>query len=66
MFGDGRDGDRTLTYADEGTFTRDMYFRNLTLPQDFDTRGWRIFACGQTTLLPSTRRSYSKDSKATR
>jgi hypothetical protein len=50
LFGNGSDGDETISSAT--TLTRDMYYRNLTVAagQTLDAGGYRIFVSGTLTL----------------
>jgi len=55
LFGDGSDGDVTIT---KSTFvTRDMYYNNLTIEsgQTFNPNGFRIFVSGTLTLNKGAR-----------
>ncbi len=51
LFGDGSDGDVTISTNDE-KLTRDMYYHDLTVANDItlNPNGWRIFVSGTLTL----------------
>jgi hypothetical protein len=51
LFGDGSDGDVTISTNDE-KLTRDMYYHDLTVASDvtLNPNGWRIFVSGTLTL----------------
>src|SRR2546426_12736233 len=57
LFGDGSDGDVTITKTKSTFLTRDMYYNNLTIEsgQTLNPNGFRVFVSGTLTLEDGAR-----------